>query len=107
MILVDAVQNSAEPGTVHRFDAGSEPLPTEFVQSCSTHALSLAEAVELARSLEELPEEVVIFGVEGLSFEHGNRLTPTVAAAAEEAVRKIEEEISQYSNMTTTSRKDA
>ncbi len=96
VLLVDALKSGAEPGTVMRMDAGSAPLPAEFVQQCSTHALSLAEAVELARSLGQLPPEVVIYGIEGLSFEHGNRLTPTVARAAEEAVERIGEELSKY-----------
>lgn len=93
VILVDAIQSGATPGTVQRFDAGSQPLPTEFVQQCSTHALSLPEAVELARSLGQLPPEVVIFGIEGLSFEHGNNLTPTVAKAADEAFELIRKEL--------------
>lgn len=95
VILIDAVQSGAEPGTVQRFDAGEQALPTEFVQQCSTHALSLPEAIELARSLQQLPPEVVLYGIEGLSFEHGNTLTPTVARAADEAVRRIHSEVSQ------------
>lgn len=95
VLLIDAIQSGAEPGTVQRFDAGDEALPAEFVQQCSTHALSLAEAVEMARSLESLPPVVVIYGIEGLSFEHGNRLTPTVEKAAAEVVSRIEDELTQ------------
>ena len=95
VILIDAVQSGAEPGTVQRFDAGTTPLPTGFVQQCSTHALSLPEAIEMARSLEQLPPKVILYGIEGLRFEHGNILTPTVARAAEETVGHILQEISQ------------
>lgn len=93
VILIDAIRSGAVPGTVQRFEAGARPLPTEFIQQCSTHALSLPEAVELARSLGQLPPEVVIYGIEGLSFEHGNQLTPTVARAAEEAFNLISQEL--------------
>ena len=79
---------------MQRFEAGAQPLPTEFLQQCSTHALSLPEAIELARSLEQLPSNVVLYGIEGLSFEHGNTLTPTVTRAADEAVRRILSELS-------------
>ena len=95
VILIDAVQSGAEPGTVQRYDAGGQALPTEFVQQCSTHALSLPEVVELARSLEQLPPEVALYGIEGLSYEHGNTLTPTVARAAEETISRILTEISE------------
>ena len=95
VILIDAIQSGSTPGTIQRFDAGAKPLPTEFVQQCSTHALSLAEAVELARSLGQLPPEVVIYGIEGLSFKHGNNLTPTVADAAEAAFELIQKELTQ------------
>lgn len=95
LFLVDAVQAGAEPGTVHRFEAGAEPLPAEFVQQCSTHALSLAEAVEMARSLDRLPPAVVVYGIEGLSFEHGNQLTPTVARAADEAFEQLRKELTE------------
>lgn len=95
VILIDAIRSGAAPGTVRRFDAGSQPLPAEFLQQCSTHALSLPEAVELSRSLGRLPPEVILFGIEGLSFEHGNRLTPTVARAADEAFSLISEELNR------------
>lgn len=94
VLLVDAVQTGAEPGTLHRFDAGDTPLPAEFLQQCSTHALSLAEAVEMARALDSLPREVVVYGIEALSFEHGTTLTPTVREAVERTVAAIRRELS-------------
>ena len=41
----------------------------------STHALGLADAVELARSLGRLPQRVVVYGIEGAAFEFGNGLS--------------------------------
>ena len=54
VVLVDAVSSGAPAGTLFRFEAGSEPLPAPLFGASSTHALGLAEAVELARSLGRL-----------------------------------------------------
>ena len=93
VVLVDASRSDAEPGTVRRFDASSRPLPATPPRLASTHGLSLAEAVELARSLGELPSQVIVFGIEGFDFECGHPLSPEVERAVEEAVLKIQQEL--------------
>src|SRR5271167_2112504 len=67
VFLVDAVQSGAPPGTIHRLDARVERLPTWFSRS-STHSFGVAEAIELARTMGELPEQLVVYGIEGLNF---------------------------------------
>ena len=47
-------RSGAAPGTTRRLDASRERLPAELFRG-STHALGLAEAVELARALDRLP----------------------------------------------------
>ena len=74
---MDAVSTGAEPGTLHRFDATAEPLPAELFRS-STHALGVADAVELARELDRLPARLAVYGIEGENFETGEGLTPAV-----------------------------
>ncbi len=56
-ILVDACRSGTPPGTIHRFDVSTEPLPHRIL-SLSTHGLGLAEALELARTLGQLPGNV-------------------------------------------------
>jgi hydrogenase maturation protease len=88
--VVDAVSSGAEPGTVHRHDAGTQELPAQLFRT-STHHFGLAEAVELARAVGRLPEKVIVYGIEGANFETGETLSPKVEAAAArvaEAVRK-------------------
>ena len=84
VVVVDAAASGAPPGTVHRFDA-SAPLPARALRS-STHALGLAEAVELARALGRLPERLEVYAIEGADFAVGAGLTPAVAAAVEQCV---------------------
>jgi hydrogenase maturation protease len=87
--IVDAVSSGAPPGTLHVFEAGNRPLPVELFGSSSTHALGVAEAIELARSLGQLPARVRVYGIEGARFEYGRGLSPEVEAAVEECTRSI------------------
>jgi hydrogenase maturation protease len=89
VVLVDAVSSGSPAGTVHVFEAGSEPLPAALFGASSTHALGLAEAIELARSLGQLPGRVLVYGVEGENFAFGKGLSPEVAAAAERVVEEV------------------
>lgn len=88
-IVIDAVSSGAPPGTVHRFDATAAPLPTKLRGSSSTHALGLAEAIELGRTLGQLPARLIVYGIEGERFEAGAELTPAVAAAIEAVVEAV------------------
>ena len=90
--LVDAVSSGAQAGSVHRHDASAEALPARLYDT-STHHFGLAEAVELARALGRLPEHVVVFGIEGASFDTGETLSPEVQAAAARVAEAIREEV--------------
>ena len=89
VVVVDAVSSGAAPGTLHVFEAGSTPLPVDLFGSSSTHALGVAEAIEIARSLGRLPERVRVYGIEGASFDYGRGLSPEVEKAVEECTRSI------------------
>lgn len=80
VILIDAVQAQGEPGAVYRFDARKDPPPADFF-NYSTHAFSVAEAVQLARTLDQLPTTLLLYGIEGAAFEQGAGLSPAVEAA--------------------------
>jgi hydrogenase maturation protease len=88
VILVDAVRSGAEPGTVHRIDASSEPLPATL-SAASTHTLGVGEAIELARALGRLPRRVVLYGIEAESLAAGDELTPAVARAVDDVVELV------------------
>lgn len=92
-LVVDAVSSGAEPGTLHRFDATAEPLPVELFRS-STHALGVADAVELARELNRLPPRLAVYGIEGESFETGEGLSPAVRATVDSLVAELCDELS-------------
>jgi hydrogenase maturation protease len=88
VILIDAVHSGAEPGTLHRLNAHTQPIPTEF-SHCSTHAFSIAETIELARALGRLPPRLVVYGVEGKTFKAGLELSPEVEKAVQRVVECV------------------
>lgn len=63
VILVDAVQMGAKPGTWRRFS----PQDVRLIANgnvLSLHEPDLASVLELAQALNMLPDEIVIYGVE-------------------------------------------
>ncbi len=92
VMLVDAVRSGAPPGTIHRLDARAAPVPTGFFHY-STHAFSVAEAVELARSLDQLPAHLIVYGIEGENFTAGVELSSAVKQAVEAVVERARIEV--------------
>jgi hydrogenase maturation protease len=100
VILIDAVHCGGTAGTIYRFDAKTEPIPGSFFHY-STHAFSVAEAVELARALNQLPGRLVVYGIEGKTFDAGVGLSPEVEAAADKVLRSVKEELCTNSRSST------
>jgi len=88
VILIDAAEAGAIPGAVQRMDASRDALPSAVFHT-STHAFSVAEAIEMARALGQLPEHVIVYAIEGASFEHGEALSPKAQQGAKEATARI------------------
>jgi hydrogenase maturation protease len=88
VVIIDAALSGAPPGTIHRFDANAGPLP-ETMFTVSTHAMGLAEAIELARTLDQLPSRCIVYAIEGASFDLGRPLSPEVAAAADDVGARV------------------
>jgi hydrogenase maturation protease len=90
VVLIDAVVTSAKPGTINFWAAGrAGTLPAEIAKNTSTHGLGLAQAIELARSLDRLPPKLLIYGIEGSRFEVGTAPSPRVLAAVEKLALQI------------------
>lgn len=90
VILVDAIVTGATPGTLHRLDA-REPLPRGA--RYSSHGIGLAEAVELARSLGELPETLTVHGIEPARLEDGADLSREIRDRIARVVIRIADDL--------------
>jgi hydrogenase maturation protease len=89
VVLVDAASSGAAPGTVHRFEAHKGPLPRQVLRPTSSHALSAAAAVELARALGKLPPRLIVYGIEGKTFAPGAALSQETLIAAAEVLSRV------------------
>jgi hydrogenase maturation protease len=88
VLLTDAISSKSTPGTFQIIDAVQQKIPSGLFNT-SSHNLGVAEAVEMARSLRQLPKQLWIYGIEGENFEHGNTLSPRVNQAIDEVVKEI------------------
>lgn len=91
LIVVDAVQLGAPPGTIHVIPWDTLPIADSAV---SAHGLGLREIIEIGRLLypEKIPQRITLVGIEGRCFnltrEH---MTDEVAAALDQAVATVKE----------------
>jgi hydrogenase maturation protease len=92
VVLVDAMQSGAVPGTIRSFDAVTSPLPPELARP-STHLVGVGEAVELARALDRLPERLEVHAIEAGQLDAGAPLSASVAAAAAIVATSIRESL--------------
>jgi hydrogenase maturation protease len=96
VIIVDAIRKGDVPGTIHRLDVSQIPIPHTYFQS-STHTFGVAEAIEVARELQQLPPTTIVYGIEGEDFTIGHTMSPPVRHSMPELIRKIDEEVSRLS----------
>jgi hydrogenase maturation protease len=93
VVLVDAVSSGGPPGTVYRIQMPGQEFSSHF-EGCSTHAFSIAQTIALAKALQRLPSRLIIYGIEGASFEMGEGFSPFVREAADRVVGQILRDIS-------------
>lgn len=92
--LFDAVSSGGVPGSITHFDALGHSLPTDFF-NYSTHAFSVAEAIEMARVLGSLPSMLRVYGIEGSNFNTGQGLSAPVAGAVGMLLPRVLRELRQ------------
>jgi hydrogenase maturation protease len=92
LIVIDAMRSAAAPGTVHRIDAHAQPLSTGLFRT-SSHAVGIAEVVELARVLGQLPGRLIFYGIAGAQFAPGDSISAQVRRGLTEVVARVVDEV--------------
>ena len=85
------MRSGAEPGTVRLIDLDDAPGDAAGAGPTSTHGISLAGTLRLARAVGNPPRRVVVVGVEGEDFSQGLGLSPAVERAVPGAARTVAE----------------
>lgn len=99
-VVVDAVDDGADPGTVHRYrfrDGRFEGSIPDVLM----HDLSFSEALQAGREAYEIPEEVVVIGVQPASLAVGLELSDLVEAAVPRVVTAVLAELDTVDSDTT------
>jgi len=96
VIIIDAVVAGGPPGTIYRFDAHDLGAALPVSHSPTTHGWGLSEALALGKVFQNLPPVLIIYGIEGKNFGLGEALSPEVAAAIPEVIRRVTEEIQAW-----------
>jgi hydrogenase maturation protease len=93
LILIDAVDRAAEPGTVFVI----EPEVGEAVHVPDLHLANPDRVLTMAKALGALPDRVLIVGCQpGLVDELDDRLSPPVQRAVRLAVSRVEEAVREW-----------
>jgi hydrogenase maturation protease len=88
VLLVDAVSSKSKPGTFQIINAAQQEIPAGMFNT-STHNMSVAESIEMARNMSQLPERLLVYGIEGENFQFGETLSAHMDGVIEEVVGHI------------------
>lgn len=94
LILVDAINLGAPPGTLIRLEG--KALPRYFALKLSPHQVDLKEILALAELRGTLPVTTVAIGVQPGSVDLRHGLSPAVEARVADAVQLVLEELDRW-----------
>jgi hydrogenase maturation protease len=91
VIVIDAMDADAEPGTILRLEIGDLAGPEN--PDVSLHEIGLLETLAMTRHLGCSPQEVVVFGVKPAEVCPGDTLTGSMVAALPRIVALVQNEL--------------
>jgi hydrogenase maturation protease len=94
LLIVDAVESGAAPGTLVRLQ-GSE-IPVALETRLSPHQMGLKDLLSVASLLGQVPQEMVLWGVQPERLDMALELSPAVEAQLEPLVEKLIMELAAW-----------
>ena len=91
VIIIDAVQGKNEPGTIYRFTPADIKVQKDI--HTSVHQIDLLEALTMAEYLGDVPQSIVIYGIEPKELGWGLELSPEVAAVIPRVIELVLSEL--------------
>lgn len=94
LIIIDATNGDAEPGTIFRF---SPEALDDFIPSISNslHQIGLVEVLHIGKVMGVLPPTVV-FGVQPAVIDWGMELTPQLTSKLPGLIALVDEEVNNW-----------
>lgn len=91
LIVVDACVGSGSPGTTTRFEWPDRRI--NQLHAHSTHGIGIADVLRLIETLERLPRQVVLFGIELAQCQPGALISKEVEHALDVLEEKVVTEL--------------
>lgn len=96
VIIVDACRMGRKAGSLVEMDPSQIDLILKD-DPISLHGLGLAESIKMAQSLDMLPEDLKIIGIEPESIQFNGSLSAPVEGALKMAVEIVEDKLNRIS----------
>ena len=94
LLVVDALDLKASPGTLARLADGE--VPAFLAPKISPHQMGLVDLLAASRLSGHFPAKLVLWGAQPESLEVGLELSATVAAQVDSLVERVLAELSQW-----------
>ena len=94
VILIDALRNDMEPGTVVMVEG--EHVPRAFLARTTPHQLGICDVLAAAQLTETMPQHLTLYGIEPKRMEVGIGLTPEVQAGMEKIISAVVDQLRHY-----------
>jgi len=91
VVIIDACQSDAPAGTIRKMEINKATDLTDFKapRFFSSHSLGLSEILQLAKTLECLPQRLAIYAIDGKRFSLGEPMSPENQEAAKMVAEQI------------------
>jgi len=93
-VIIDCAIMGEKPGTIRRFSP-DEVKTVKQLRHLSLHEVDILKVIELARRLEECPEEIIFFGIEPESLEQRMALSQTLTALLDRYLATITAQLAE------------
>jgi hydrogenase maturation protease len=91
LIIIDALAGGRPPGTVVQVEG--ENVPATFLERISPHQIGISDVLASASITGELPESLVLYGIEPKSLNTGLELSEPVRLGLEKIVIAVVKEL--------------
>ncbi|PLY03358.1 MAG: HyaD/HybD family hydrogenase maturation endopeptidase [Desulfuromonas sp.] len=94
LLIIDALEMKADPGSIFRLEG--DEVPRAFASKLSVHQMGLQDLLAVADLQGYSPRELVFWGVQPASIEMTMEMSPPVAAALDELVQSVVDELARW-----------
>lgn len=92
VILIDCAKMGTAPGTIRRFTP-DDVQTVKKLAHLSLHEIDIIRVLDLARMIDQCPSQVVIFGIEPVTIEPRQSLTPLLENRLSEYLQVVTQEL--------------